>query len=87
MLLRLLLGKFNELFNRWFRHAQRWFHILVGVAFLFSAMGGGFLSLAEWRSYRENQALGWSHFGFIGGFTILLIILSLYSFVKARSVR
>ena len=60
---------------------------MVGLAFFILAMVGATLSFSEWRSYRENEAAGYMHFGFILCFTIFLIILSLYSFVKARSVR
>ncbi|MHB8654540.1 MAG: hypothetical protein ACYDA9_11740 [Terriglobia bacterium] len=81
------LSKLKELTNRWLRHARRWFHILVGLAFFILAMVGATLSFSEWRSYRENEAAGYVHFGFILCFTIFLVILSLYSFVKARSVR
>ncbi len=84
---RLELGKLKELTHRWLRHARRWFHMLVGLAFLIFAMGGAILSFSEWRSYRENEAAGYAHFGFVLCFTIFLVILSLYSFVKARSVR
>ena len=84
---RLELGKLRELIQRWHRHARRWFHMLVGLAFFILAMAGATLSFSEWRSYRENEAAGYAHFGFVLCFTIFLVILSLYSFVKARSVR
>ncbi len=87
MPVRLNLGKLEELIRRWTRQAKRLLHMLVGLAFLFAAMAGAFLSFSEWHSYRENQAMGLTHFGFFLGFTIFLVILSLYSFVKARSVR
>jgi hypothetical protein len=81
------LGQLTELMVRWFRHARRTFHVLIGLAFLFLAGAGGFVAFSEWRAYRENQMYGMGHFEFTAGFTFLLIILSLYSFVKARSVR
>jgi hypothetical protein len=69
------------------RHGQRLFHLLISAAFLFLAAAGCFLSFTEWQSYQENRAAGPAHFGFVFGFTILLIVLSLYSLLKARSVR
>jgi hypothetical protein len=76
-----------ELLVRWFRHAQRAVHTLVGLAFLFLAGAGALLSFSEWRQYREDPAVGLTNFGLVSGFTLLLTILSLYSFLKARSVR
>lgn len=81
------MSKLSELLGRWYRHVQRVFHLVVGLTFLILALAGALLSISEWRSYRENQALGWAHFGTMLAFTILLVILSLYSFVRARSVR
>ncbi|HEV2233611.1 MAG TPA: hypothetical protein VGV68_09440 [Terriglobia bacterium] len=81
------LSKLKELTHRWLRHARRLFHMLVGLTFLIFAVAGAVLSFSEWRSYRENEAAGYLHFGFILCFTIFLVILSLYSFLKARSVR
>jgi len=81
------LSKLGELFERWVRLARRWFHIFVGLAFLCLAGAGALVSLSEWRDYSENQAIGWSHFGIVLAFTVFLVILSLYSFVRARSVR
>jgi hypothetical protein len=81
------VGKLADLTRRWIRQARRLFHMLISLAFLFLASAGGFLSFTEWRNYRENPAVGMAHFGFVFGFTILLIVFSLYSFVKARSVR
>lgn len=87
MAVRLNLGKLDELMRRWLRQAQRLLHMLVGMAFLVLAMAGAVLSFSEWDLYREHQSQGLMHFGFFLGFTIFLVILSLYSFVKARSVR
>ena len=81
------MGNLIELTHRWLRQARRWFHVLVGLAFLILSLAGAIASFSEWRDYRENQAIGLAHFGFFLGFTILLVILSLYSFVRARSVR
>ena len=42
--------------------------------------------LAEWMSYRKTPEVGLLYFDMYGALTILLAILCLYSFVKARSV-
>ena len=81
------MGRVAQLFRHWFLHAQRLFHMLVGGVFLFLAIGGVTVSFSEWRYYQHAPYVGATRFGLIVGFTVLLIILSLYSFVKARSVR
>ena len=68
-------------------HAQRLFHLLVGVAFLLLAFAGAHVSLTEWMFYRHEPASGLVRFYLVAGFTVLLILFSLYSFAKARSVR
>ena len=84
---RICLNSMGELLSRWFRHARRFFQMMIGLAFLCLAVAGGLVSFSEWRTYQANQTLGWSHFGAMLAFTIFLIILSLYSFLRARSVR
>ncbi len=63
------------------------FHMLVGLAFLCLALAGVGVSAAEWRDYLKAPSVGVWRFGLLAGFTVILFILSLYSFVKARSVR
>jgi len=82
-----ILGKLGDFLSSWFLHAQRLFHLLVGVAFLFLAFAGAHVSLAEWMFYRHEPASGLVRFYLVAGFTVLLILFSLYSFAKARSVR
>jgi len=77
----------SELLSRWFRLARRFLQMMIGLVFLCLAVAGALVSFSEWRIYQANQALGWTHFGAMLGFTIFLIILSLYSFLRARSVR
>lgn len=81
------LSKLASLIVRWFRHAQRLFHMLVGLAFLFFAMAGAYLALREWSYYRQTPSVGWWRFSLLTSFTVLLVILCLYTFGKARSVR
>ena len=61
--------------------------MLVGVAFMFLAVAGAEVSLAEWKFYKQEPASGLVRFYLVAGFTVLLILFSLYSFAKARSVR
>jgi len=72
---------------RWYRQAQRAFHMLVGLLFLGLALAGGAVTAGEWKYYRQAPSAGLTRFGLLAGFTVLLVILGLYSFVKARSVR
>ena len=81
------MSKLNNLLAQWFRHAQRVFHLLVGLAFLFLTLVGVTLSFSEWRYYQQTPSVGLVWFYVLAGFTVFLFILCLYSFVKARSVR
>jgi hypothetical protein len=81
------VSKLGDLLTRLFLHAQRVFHLLVAVVFFFLTLAGVTVSLAEWRYYRQSPSVGLVRFGLLAGFTVLLFIFCLYSFVKARSVR
>lgn len=61
--------------------------MLVGLAFLLLAVAGASVSFSEWQYYSKAPSVGLARFSTVAGFTILLIIFSLYSFLKARSVR
>jgi hypothetical protein len=74
--------------------------MVVAVAFLCLAVAGGAVSFSEWRDYRHTASTGpiasasasytaWypAFKWLVAGFTVLLVIFSLYSFAKARSVR
>jgi len=82
-----ILSKLGDFLSSWFLHAQRLFQLLVGVAFLCLAFAGAHVALAEWLFYRHEPASGLVRFYLVAGFTVLLILFSLYSFAKARSVR
>ena len=73
--------------GRLYRQAQRLFHMLVGLAFLGLALAGGSVTAGEWKVYRHSPAVGLARFSMLAGFTVFLIILGLYSVLKARSVR
>ncbi len=80
-------SRLAKLLGGLFGHAQRLFHLVVGLAFLFLALAGVAVSLSEWRYYTELPATGLLRFYLVAGFTVFLFILCLYSFAKARSVR
>ena len=69
------------------RQTRRLFHALVGLTFLVFAAIGASLSYSEWRTYAQNPSSGMWRFGTIAGFSLLLVIFGLYSFLRARSVR
>jgi hypothetical protein len=61
--------------------------MLVGIAFLLLAVAGAAVSLSEWQSYGQAPSVGLVRFSAVAGFTVLLIVLGLFSFAKARSIR
>jgi len=71
----------------WFLNAKRLFHMLIGLAFMALTLAGASLTYSEWEGYRRYPEQDLIHFYMFGGFTILLAILCLYSFLKARNVR
>ncbi len=77
----------SSLLNRWFRQTQRVFHMLVGLAFLVLSLAGASVTMKLWSDYRSAPEQGLMSFDLVAGFTVLLFILCLYSFAKARSVR
>jgi uncharacterized membrane protein len=81
------LSKLGDLFRGGLRVAERLFHILVGVIFLVLTLAGASVSFNEWQYYQRSPSVGWVRFGLLASFTALLFIFSLYSFLKARSVR
>ena len=81
------VNKWAELWKGGVRAAERLFHTLVGVVFLFLTLAGASVSFNEWQSYRRSPSIGLVRFGLLAGFTALLFVFCLYSFLKARSVR
>ena len=61
--------------------------MLVGLVFMFLAMAGVAVTFSEWEYYQKAPEVGPARFGLVGGFTVLLAIFCLYSFVRARNVR
>lgn len=81
------MSKLWNLFTQLFRNAQRLFQMLVGLAFMVLAAAGAAVSLAEWQRYVKFPSGGLVHFVLYASFTVILIILCLYSFAKARNIR
>ena len=81
------MSDLGSIFSRWFRHAQRMFHILVGFVYLTLTLAGASVSVKLWDDYRSAPEQGLVSFELVTGFTVLLFILCLYTFAKARSVR
>lgn len=69
------------------RRAQRVVELMVGVVFMFLAGAGAAVSLSEWNYYMEHRSAGLFRFYLYSGFTVVLILFCLYSFLKARSIR
>jgi hypothetical protein len=76
----------SRLLHHGWRRTKRLFHLLVGIAFLFLAAAGASQSYAEWHAYTATPAHGMWRFEVVTGFTVLLLIFGIYSFLKARSV-
>jgi cytochrome b561 len=81
------LSHLGNLLRNGYRNAQRLFHMLTGVIFIGLAAGGAMVTFNEWVDYRKRPQEGVVELAIYAGFTIFLVILGLYSFVKARHVR
>lgn len=81
------LSRLGSLFHYWFLNAKRLFHMLIALAFMLLTALVGAQALSEWLAYRKAPDAGLLYFDLYGGLTVLLAILCLYSYVKARSVR
>jgi len=81
------VSRLGSLFRQLFRNAQRLFHLMVGLTFLILAVAGATVAFAEWQNYLKSPSVGLVSFVLYASFTVFLVILCLYSFVKARNVR
>jgi len=84
---RLELSQLGSLLHYWFLNVKRLFHLLIALAFMLLTAMVATQTLSEWLAYRKTPEVGLLYFDLYGGLTVLLAILCLYSFVKARSVR
>jgi cytochrome b subunit of formate dehydrogenase len=69
------------------RQTQRVFHLAMALVFLFLAVSGGSVALEMWEEHRHKAGGGIVGLTVMAAFAALLMIFSLYSFAKARSVR
>jgi hypothetical protein len=69
------------------RSAERLFQALVGLVFLFFTLAGASVAYSEWQSYQYSPSTGMVRLSLLVGFTVLLFLCSLYSFLRARSVK
>ena len=81
------MSRLEYLFKLLFRNAQRLFHLLVGLTFLILAAAGATVTFSEWQVYLKSPSVGLVSFVLYASFTVFLVILCLYSFVKARNIR
>ena len=73
--------------GRLFCRARQIFHLLIGLLFLFLTMAGISVSMKLWQDYQQVPGQGLWAFELVAGFTVLLLLFTLYSFARARSVR
>lgn len=69
------------------RQAHRIFEFFIGLVFLFFAGVGIMLSMTAWHTYLDHPSAGLFKFYLFISFTVTLLFLCLYSFLKARSIR
>ena len=77
----------GQMAKRGVRQAQRLFHLVVALAFLGLAAVGAEVSFSEWRFYEKSPEIGPVRLALFAGFTLVLILFGLYSYLKARSVK
>lgn len=80
------MSRIGSLLQYWLVNAKRLFHLLIALLFMLLTLMGASLTYSEWETYRKTPQSGLVHFAMFGGFSVLLAILCLYSFVKARNV-
>jgi uncharacterized BrkB/YihY/UPF0761 family membrane protein len=81
------LSKLAGLIQRLYLLGRRVFNLALGLVFLILSGISGIVTYQEWRIYQQTPAEGPVKFWVVAAFTFLLVILGLYSFAKARSVR
>ena len=82
-----MLSSIGIFVGQLFRRAKQLFHMLIGAVFLFLTAAGASVSIDLWKEYQATPNKGPWVFSTVACFTVLLLLFSLYSFLKARSVR
>ena len=82
-----IVSRVGDLLRSWLRSAERLFQALVGLVFLFFTLAGASVAYSEWQSYQHSPSTGMVRLSLLVGFTVLLFLCSLYSFLRARSVK
>jgi uncharacterized BrkB/YihY/UPF0761 family membrane protein len=77
----------GTMLGRLFRRTKQLFHLLIGITFLFLTVAGVSVSIELWKDYQDMPDKGPWAFSMVAGFTVLLLVFGLYSFLRARSVR
>src|SRR2546426_12463513 len=67
------LSKFGDLVRKWFRQAQRLFHMAVALVFLVLTLAGAAGSVGLWADYQRAPPEGPWGFGLVAGFTVRLV--------------
>lgn len=80
-------SKSGAIVARLFRRAKQFFHMLIGIVFLLLTAAGTSVSIELWKDYQQTPGKVPWVFSMVASFTVLLLIFSLYSFLRARSVR
>ncbi|MGH9357026.1 MAG: hypothetical protein ACRD10_12920 [Terriglobia bacterium] len=73
--------------SRAYRQTRRLIELAIGLIFMLLAGLGTSVSLSEWDRYVAHRSAGLVRFYLYSGFTIVLALFCLYSFLKARSIR
>lgn len=81
------MSKTAELTARLILFARKVFNFILAAVFLILAAASAMVTYQEWRIYQLMPADGPIKVYVVAGFTFLLIILGLYSFAKARTLR
>ena len=81
------LSRTGNLLHSLLLTAKRLFHLLIALIFMFLTLAGAFQTFVEWQECQATPDHKMIYVYLIGGFTVFLSILSLYSYAKARSVR
>ncbi len=81
------MSQIASLLRHCFLNLKRLFHLLITLAFMFLTLVGASQTYLAWEVYQNAPDTGSLEFKIYGGLTVLLAILCLYSYVKARNVR